>query len=115
MYEPVQGWEAEVRGLHARIAPHFERAEPRRQARFYVQAQLGSAARKNDRQLAEQAEDLTPDGMQCLLNAAWDAEEEATDPTLRADRAATQWHRPSRPRHLPEGHLYHDQIDNPLC
>jgi len=39
--------------VHARIAPRFARAEPRRRARSYVQALLGPVARKNGRQLAE--------------------------------------------------------------
>ncbi len=75
MHETVEGWGAELRGLHARIAPRFERAEPRRRARTYLQALLSPVARKNGWQIAERAGEATPDGMQRLLNAAaWDAE-----------------------------------------
>ncbi len=74
MHETVEDWGAELLGLHARIAPRFDRAEPRRRARAYVQALLSPVDRKNGWQIAERAGETTPDGMQRLLNAAaWDA------------------------------------------
>jgi SRSO17 transposase len=75
MEDTVQGWEAELRALHPRLAPRFARAEPRRRARGYLQALLGPVERKNGWQIAERVGEATPDGIQRLLNAAtWDAE-----------------------------------------
>ncbi len=78
-YEPslpeIAGWADELEALHARIAPRFERAEPRRRALAYLKGLLSSAERKNGWQLAEEAGEATPDGMQRLLNASrWDAD-----------------------------------------
>ena len=59
----------------ARIASRFARAEPRRRARAFVLGLLSGLRRKNCWTIAEQAGDLTPDGMQHLLAAArWDAD-----------------------------------------
>jgi SRSO17 transposase len=64
-----------VDALHARIAPRFERFEPRRRALWYLKGLLSHAERKNGWQLAEEAGERTPDGMQRLLNAArWDVD-----------------------------------------
>jgi SRSO17 transposase len=76
-YEPgtadVAGWATDLEGVHARIAPRFERAEPRQQALAYLKGLLSQAERKNGWQLAEEAGNATPDSMQRLLNAAhWD-------------------------------------------
>jgi SRSO17 transposase len=66
------GWLVE---LHHRISPRFGRIEPRRRALGYLQGLLGQAERKNSWWLAEQAGELTPDGMQRLLNGSgWDAD-----------------------------------------
>ena len=78
-YEPsppeIEGWADELRALHARLAPRFERAEPRRRALAYLKGLLSSTERKNGWQLAEEAGERTPDGMQRLLNASrWDAD-----------------------------------------
>lgn len=78
-YEPdtadVVGWAAELEAVHARIAPRFERAAPRRRALAYLKGLLSQCERKNGWHLAEEAGDVTPDGMQRLLNAAhWDAD-----------------------------------------
>jgi DDE superfamily endonuclease len=71
----VRGWAGELEALHARSAPRFERAEPRRRALAYLQALLSPVERKNSWQLAEEAGERTPDGMQRLLNASrWDAD-----------------------------------------
>lgn len=73
--EQMQGWTDELRDLHARLAPYFRRAEPRRRVLSYVQGLLSPVERKNGWQLAEQAGEVTPDGMQRLLNGShWDAE-----------------------------------------
>src|SRR5215468_1499756 len=78
-YQPgtseVAEWVSELEALHGRIAPRFERAEPRRRALVYLKGLLSSAERKNGWQLAEEAGERTPDGMQRLLNASrWDAD-----------------------------------------
>ncbi len=78
-YEPrlgeIEGWVQELDALHARIAPHFERAEPRRRSLAYLKGLLSHAERKNGWQLAEEAGEGTPDGMQRLLNASrWDVD-----------------------------------------
>ena len=71
----VVGWAAGLEALHARIAPRFRRPEPRRRARAYLRGLLAPVERKNGWQLAEQAGEATPDGVQRLLNAArWDAD-----------------------------------------
>lgn len=75
MVETVQRWGQDLEILHARIAPHFRRAEPRRRALAYLQALLSTCERKNGWQIAEHVGELTPDGIQRLLNAAdWDAD-----------------------------------------
>lgn len=73
--EQMQGWAGGLQALHARIGPYFRRAEPRQRVLNYVQGLLSSVERKNGWQLAEQAGEVTPDGMQRLLNGSrWDAE-----------------------------------------
>ena len=69
------GWAAELDVLHARLGPRFGRAEPRRRARAYVAGLLSPVERKNGWQVAEQAGEPTPYGMQRLLaGAKWDAD-----------------------------------------
>jgi SRSO17 transposase len=69
--------------MHARIAHRFARPEPRQRAFQYLKGLLSPLERKNGWQLAEQAGELTPDGMQRLLATAdWDAEQVRED--LRA-------------------------------
>jgi SRSO17 transposase len=63
----------ELRHLHARMAPFFARPEPRKRCLLYLQGILSDVARKNGWQLAEQAGEKRPDGMQRLLtDAVWD-------------------------------------------
>src|SRR5215831_4122723 len=78
-YDPsvddVAHWADELQALHARIAPRFERAAPRRRSLAYLRGLLSHAARKNGWQLAAEAGEGTPDGLQRLLNASrWDAD-----------------------------------------
>ena len=69
----VAQWAQALRQLHARIAPRFARAEPRQRVLRYLQGLLSSAERKNGWQLAEQAREASPYGMQRLLSGAvWD-------------------------------------------
>ncbi|MDY7089696.1 MAG: IS701 family transposase [Actinomycetota bacterium] len=71
----VAVWSAELGRLHARIAARFKRSEPRKRARQYLLGLVGSMDRKNGWTLAEQAGDLSPDGMQRLLRwADWDVD-----------------------------------------
>ena len=68
-------WAAELDGVAAKLAPRFERAEPRRRVLAYLTGLLSHAERKNGWQLAELAGEATPDGMQRLLSTAhWDAD-----------------------------------------
>ena len=71
----VRGWAAGLNAVHNRIAPRFARPEPRRRALTYLTGLLAPVERKNGWQLAEQAGEATPDGMQRLLaGATWDAD-----------------------------------------
>jgi SRSO17 transposase len=80
----VADWAGELDALHARIAPRFERAEPRRRARAYLKALLSPVEGKNGWQLAEEAGEATPDGLQRLVNASrWDAD------AVRDDRVSS--------------------------
>jgi SRSO17 transposase len=73
--EQIKGWVHELEVLHARIAPRIERAKPRRRSLAYLKGLLSHAERKNGWQLAEEAGEATPDGMQRLLNASrWDVD-----------------------------------------
>jgi len=75
----VHDWAAELEALCERLAPRFGRVEVRRAIGF-LHGLLSGAERKNGWQLAEQAGDTTPDGMQRLLNhARWDADEVRDD------------------------------------
>jgi SRSO17 transposase len=69
----VEKWAEELDRVAQRIGPQFARSEPRHRAMRYIQGLLSTLKRKNGWQLAEQAGDETPDGMQRLLNnARWD-------------------------------------------
>ena len=71
----VASWAYELSQLHRRLAPRFARPEPRRRALLYLQGLLSATQRKNGWQLAEQAREATPYGMQRLLSAAvWDTD-----------------------------------------
>src|SRR5215467_7503693 len=73
--DEVEGWAGELDRLHARIAGRFVRAEPRRRALAYLKGLLSGIERKNGWQVAEEAGEQTPDGMQRLLGTAqWDAD-----------------------------------------
>jgi SRSO17 transposase len=79
----VTTWAAGLEAVHARVAPRFARAEPRQRALAYLRGLLSPVERKNGWQLAEQAGDATPDGMQHLLaRADWEADRVRDD--LRA-------------------------------
>jgi SRSO17 transposase len=68
-------WAAELDVVGAKLAPRFERSEPRQRVLAYLTGLLSNTERKNSWQLAELAGETTPDGMQRLLSTAhWDAE-----------------------------------------
>lgn len=68
-------WRAGFDDMFALVAGRFAQADSRRRARMYLLGLLSGAERKNSWTIAEQAGDLTPDGMQRLLNFyRWDAE-----------------------------------------
>ena len=71
------GWHEEFDGMFAEVlAPAFGRREPRLRARWYVLGLVSGLERKNGWTLAEFAGDVSPDGMQRLLNAAaWDEDQ----------------------------------------
>ena len=71
----VEEWGGELRVLHARLGRYVVRSETRNRAIAYIQGVLSDVKRKNGWQLAEQAGEARPDGMQRLLDdAVWSAE-----------------------------------------
>ncbi|WP_092604163.1 IS701 family transposase [Actinopolyspora xinjiangensis] len=63
----------ELERVHARIAGRFVRSEPRARVREYVSGLVAGLERKNGWTIAEQAGEVSPDGMQRLLRRAdWD-------------------------------------------
>src|SRR5579883_3275699 len=79
--EEVAAWATGLERMHARIAPHFARREPRARALAYLRGLLGPIERKNGWQLAEYVGDPTPDGIQRLLATyEWYVVEHLGDP-----------------------------------
>ena len=73
--EDARRWATGLEAVVGWIAPRFGRVEPRRRALAYLRGLLSAAERKNGWQLAEQAGDRTPDGMQDFLSRVhWEAE-----------------------------------------
>ena len=71
----VARWAKGIEGVHECIAGRFRRPEPRRRALDYLRGLLSPVERKNGWQLAEQAGDATPYGVQHLLSTyVWDAD-----------------------------------------
>ena len=68
--EELRTWADQLEEVQERLAPYFERAEPRQRVMAYLRGLLSSTERKNGWQLAELAGEATPDGMQRLLNTA---------------------------------------------
>lgn len=56
----VQGGAAYMTDIERRLAPYFERSEPRQRAMAYLRGLLSPAERKNSWQLAEVSGDATP-------------------------------------------------------
>jgi SRSO17 transposase len=73
--DPLDRWRVGFRDMFAPVAGRFAQAVSRHRARMYLLGLLSGAERKNSWVIAEQAGDLTPDGMQRLLNFySWDAD-----------------------------------------
>lgn len=73
--QEMGGWSLHLQHVHQRIAPRFARPEPRRLALLYLQGIVSEIPRKNGWQLAEQAKQARPYGMQRLLSrAVWDTD-----------------------------------------
>jgi SRSO17 transposase len=78
--EELRTWADHLEEVQERLAPYFERAEPRQRVMAYLRGLLSITERKNGWQLAELAGEATPDGMQRLLNTAhWDADQVRDD------------------------------------
>jgi SRSO17 transposase len=78
--EELRRWADRLEEVQERLAPYFERSEPRHRAIAYIRGLLSITERKNGWQLAELAGEATPDGMQRLLNTAkWDADQVRDD------------------------------------
>ena len=78
--QSVTRWAAGLEDVAQRIGARFPRSEARQRAAAYLQGLLSPVERKNGWQLAEQAGDESPYGIQHLLGrAAWDADEVRDD------------------------------------
>ncbi len=76
----AEEWLAEFDCAFARIAGRFGRVEPRRRARAFLLGLLSDVDSRSCWQLAEQAGDASPHGMQRLLGeAVWDADKVRDD------------------------------------
>ena len=76
----VARWAKGIEGVHECIAGRFRRPEPRRGVLDYPRGLLSPVERKKGWQLAEQAGDATPYGVQRLLAVYhWDADEVRDD------------------------------------
>jgi hypothetical protein len=74
----VKRWAAE------RIAARFRRVEARRRGGAFLRGLLSTAERENGWQLAEQAGEASPDGMQRVhYQARWDADQVRSRPPAR--------------------------------
>ncbi len=79
----AERWASGLEAVAERISRHFPRSEPRERATAYLRGLISPVERKNGWQLAEQAGDETPYGVQHLLGRAeWSADE------VRGDLAA---------------------------
>jgi hypothetical protein len=84
----ISGWYQRLQRLHTRLRPHFARPEAPQHALRYLQAVLSDIPRKHGWQIAEQARQAHPYGMQRLLSrAVWD--QDAVRDDLRALVAET--------------------------
>ena|SRR5436853_900484 len=80
----VQEWAEQLQTLSDLIGQRFPRSEPRQRAFAYLQGLLSPVERKNGWQLAEQAGDAAPYGLQHLLGRAQSSADAGRD-DLQAD------------------------------
>src|SRR5258707_14054883 len=74
--EDLRSWADRLEEVQERLAPYFERAEPRQRAMAYIRGLVSITERKNGWQLAELAGGATPHGRHTLLEAGkWYAEQ----------------------------------------
>ncbi len=74
--EMVEEWGGELRVVSTRLSRYFVRSEPRQRVVTYIRGLLSAVPRKNGWQLAEQAGEGRPDGMQRLLSTSvWSADD----------------------------------------
>jgi SRSO17 transposase len=79
----VQGGTGHLTDVERRLAPYFERAEPRQRAMAYLQGLLSPAEHKNSWQLAEVSGDTTPYAFQHPLRRVLWAPEAGRDELRR--------------------------------
>src|SRR5260221_2068709 len=84
--EDLRSWADRLEEVQERLAPYFERAEPRQRAMAYIRGLVSITERKNGWQLAEVAGGTTPRGVRRRPNT-------------------THWGWDPVPDHLPECHL----------
>jgi SRSO17 transposase len=73
--EMVEEWGGELQVAATRLGQYLGGSEPRRRVKAYIQGLLSDVRRKNGWQLAEQAGESRPDGMQRLLRTSvWSAD-----------------------------------------
>jgi SRSO17 transposase len=71
----AQSWAGDLQTLVESLGRHFSRSEPRQRAFSYLKGLLSPVERKNSWQIAEQAGDASPYGVQHLLGRAqWSAD-----------------------------------------
>ncbi len=71
----ISYWVTHLHLLHQRLAPLFARPEVHHHTLLYLQALISDIPRKNGWQIAEQAKQAHPYGIQRLLSrAVWDEE-----------------------------------------
>jgi hypothetical protein len=73
--DPLARWRAGFEELFGLVAGRFVQAQSRWRARLRLLGLLSGVERKNSWTIAEQAGELSPDGMQRLMNFyRWDAD-----------------------------------------
>ncbi len=74
MEKTISGWKDELVRAHQRIADLFARSEVRERSLAYLEGLLSGCERKNSWQVAEWVGEVSPYGMQYLLDRSrWDA------------------------------------------
>lgn len=90
----VHDWAEELNAVHTRLAPQFARSQPRQRVRSYLVGLKSSVERKNGGQLAEQAGEPTPTGMQRVFSVAhlWEDLIPLAVPEVRRLLCRLVWH-----------------------